>query len=77
MPDWAWERLYTYEQATGRTWFPPDLLPKRFRKNGELPTIEQVREWCKTSRGGNNYDLFKSNPVQDAPSCMTGFVDCE
>ncbi len=77
LPEWAWNRLAEYEQATGRTWFPPSILPAAFRKDGQLPTIEMVRNWSKTSRGGSQYDLFKTKEVTDLPSCMTGFVTCE
>ena len=73
LPEWAWDRLAWYEKEVGSTWFPPNVLPGA----SGITTIEEVREWCKTSRGGVQYDLFKSQHIEDAPSCMTGFVICE
>lgn len=53
LPDWAWERLEYYEKLIGRTWFAPGLIPgKSFEKDGYLTQIKDVREWCKTTRGG-------------------------
>ena len=75
LPDWAWDRLELYEKQLGRSWFPPGLLPGT-RGTGQIPTIAEVREWCKTSYGGRQYDMFKGSS-DDAPSCMTGWIACE
>lgn len=73
LPDWAWERLEYYEGLIGRTWFAPKTVP-----GIHIPTIPQVREWSKTSWGGKNYDLFKTETIyQDAPSCMSTWGICE
>lgn len=78
LPDWAWDKLQYYENLIDKTWFPPDILPKSFKaEKDELPTIEKVRDWSKTLRGGKRYGLFESKENVDAPSCMTGFVICE
>lgn len=74
LPDWAWDRLNHYESRLNRTWFPAGILPGA--PDGHLPRINEVREWCKTSRGGNQYNMFRNAP-EDAPSCMTGWITCE
>lgn len=74
LPDWAWERLSQYESQLKRTWFPPGILPGK--PKGYIPSIIEVREWCKTSHGGSQYKLF-SKQTEDAPSCMTGWIACE
>jgi len=74
LPDWAWERLEFYEGLIGRTWFAPNTVPGKAK--GYLNSIQEVREWCKTSRGGIQYDLFKQDAPEDAPSCFSTWV-CE
>lgn len=74
LPDWAWDRLIEYEAALGRSWFPAGILPGR--PDGDIPKISDVREWCMTSRGGKQYDMFKAK-AEDAPSCVTGWINCE
>ncbi|MEM9859071.1 MAG: phosphoadenosine phosphosulfate reductase family protein [Bacteroidota bacterium] len=74
LPDWAWERLAWFEKESGSTWFSPKTVP--WKGKGELVYINEVREWCKTSHGGRQYDAFKSAPA-DIPSCMSGFIECE
>lgn len=71
LPEWAWERLELYESKIGRSWFPAGFLP-----GGNIPTIQQVRDWCRTSHGGKQFNLFRSAP-EDAPSCMSGWIKCE
>jgi 3'-phosphoadenosine 5'-phosphosulfate sulfotransferase (PAPS reductase)/FAD synthetase len=63
LPDWAWEKLIWYEKVVGRSWFQG------------LKSISEVREWCKTSHGGKQYNMFRQ--AEDAPSCMTGWTACE
>ena len=72
LPDWAWEKLQYWESKIGRSWFPAGLVP-----GIHIPTIENVRNWCRTTRGGKQYDLFKTNDVADAPSCMSTWGICE
>lgn len=74
LPDWAWERLEMYESKLGRTWFPPDIVPGK--PKGSLTRIADVRQWCQTSHGGRQFDMFRTAP-EDAPSCMTGWMECE
>lgn len=75
LPDWAWDRLNLYEDRLNRSWFPAGILPGM--PAGHIPTINEVREWCLTTRGGKQYDLFKTVKQDDAPSCMTGWISCE
>jgi 3'-phosphoadenosine 5'-phosphosulfate sulfotransferase (PAPS reductase)/FAD synthetase len=76
LPDWAWERLEYYESELKRSWFPPRLLPGK--PDGYIPSIREVREWCKTTRYSRDgqYNMFRTAP-EDAPSCMTGWIACE
>lgn len=69
LPEWAWDRLSEYEKILGRTWFPP-LHP------GEITTIDTMREWAKTSRGGRQFDMFTKDAA-DVPSCMSTWGICE
>lgn len=71
LPDWAWEKLAEWEKKIGRTWFPPGHVP-----GIHIPTIENVREWCKTSRGGRVQDMFAPHAA-DVPSCMGTWGVCE
>lgn len=63
LPDWVWDRLQWFESVLGIPWFP-----------GE--TVAQVRDWCRTSHGGRQFNIFRQAP-EDAPSCMTGWSVCE
>ena len=72
LPEWAWERLEWYEKTLGRTWFPPGIIPG----NSGLTYIADVRQWCLTSHGGRQYNMFRGH-TEDAPSCMTGWSQCE
>lgn len=74
LPEWAWDRLEVYENSLKRTWFPSGILPGK--PDGYLPSIAEVREWCKTSHGGKQYNMFRVQ-AEDAPSCMTGWISCE
>jgi 3'-phosphoadenosine 5'-phosphosulfate sulfotransferase (PAPS reductase)/FAD synthetase len=74
LPDWAWDKLEYWESVIGRTWFDPGLLPQSM---SYIPTIPEVRQWCKTSRGGKQYDLYKTVETADAPSCMSTWGICE
>lgn len=73
LPEWAWEKLAEWEKAVGATWFNPGTVP---RLKG-LPTIEDVKLWCKTLRGGSKLDLFKQDNTADAPRCMSTWGICE
>lgn len=72
LPDWAWDRLEWYEHTLSSTWFPPGIIPGY----EGLTQIKDVRNWCLTSRGGRQFDLFRGSS-EDAPSCMTEWSICE
>jgi len=74
LPEWAWAKLIYWEKQIGRTWFRPGTLPKGM---SYIPSIAEVREWCRTTRGGRQYDLFKQDAPADAPSCMSTWGICE
>lgn len=71
LPDWVWDKLAYWESKIGRTWFGPGTVP-----GVHIPSVDQVRDWCKTSHGGKQFDMFRTAP-EDAPSCMTGWIACE
>lgn len=71
MPDWAWDRLKEYESAVGRSWFPAGTVPGKF-----IPSIEDVRAWSKTLRGGKEVDP-NAPDIADVPSCMSTWGTCE
>lgn len=80
LPDWVWEKLEYWEKKCqevsgkpGFRWFPSDIVPGKKK----IIDISDVRKWCKTSRGGKQFDLFKSIDVADAPSCMSTWGICE
>jgi 3'-phosphoadenosine 5'-phosphosulfate sulfotransferase (PAPS reductase)/FAD synthetase/16S rRNA G966 N2-methylase RsmD len=75
LPEWSWDKLEYWESKLGRSWFPSGILPGK--PKGYIPSINEVREWCKTIRGGKQYDLFKSITPADAPSCMSTWGICE
>jgi 3'-phosphoadenosine 5'-phosphosulfate sulfotransferase (PAPS reductase)/FAD synthetase len=78
MENWAWERLKTYEESIGRTWFAPDQIPSG--SPDQLPTVDQVKNWVQTSRGGKQFNMFlqaEFDNKKEIPSCMTGFMKCE
>lgn len=72
LPEWAWEQLEWYENTLGRTWFPPGVVPGM----DGLTRIADVRDWCLTSHGGRQFDMFRGHS-DDAPSCMTEWSICE
>lgn len=71
MEDWAWEKLAEWEKLAGRTWFGPDEVP-----GVHITSIADVREWCKTARGGRQFDLFAED-AKDVPTCMSTWGACE
>lgn len=74
LPDWAWDKLEYWEGKLGRTWFPAGVMPKGWP---HIPHIGDVRNWCKTSRGGKYFDMFKTGETKDAPSCLSTWGICE
>lgn len=71
LPEWAWDKLEDWETRLGRSWFPAGLIPGVF-----IPSISEVREWARTSRGGRQFDMF-SEDAKDVPSCMSTWGQCE
>ncbi len=71
LPDWAWQKLRGWEEKIGRSWFPAGTIPGTF-----IPTVDQVKEWCTTERGGYQQGLFQPDAA-DAPSCMSTWGVCE
>lgn len=71
MPDWAWEKLEQWEKRLGRSWFSAGEVPGVF-----IPTIQDAREWARTSRGGRQFGLF-SEDAKDVPTCMSTWGVCE
>lgn len=74
LPDWAWERLERYENSVNRSWFRSGILPGT-RGTGKVPTLEEVKEWSKTKRGGKEVDPEISE--KDVPACMSTWGVCE
>lgn len=76
LEDWAWDRLEYYESLIGRSWFASDQTPHHSKD--KLPTVAEVREWTKTSRGGYQYNMFKTeNNGNATPHCMSKWSICE
>lgn len=71
LPEWAWDKLQTWEKAVGRSWFAAGTVPGKF-----IPTIQDAKEWSKTSRGGAQFDIFAPDG-KDIPSCMATWGTCE
>lgn len=71
LEDWAWDKLSEWETRIGRSWFSAGMIP-----GVHIPTIDNVREWSKTSHGGRQFNLFRTD-VADVPSCMSTWGACE
>lgn len=85
-----WERRIGRTWFAPDTMPPPPAMKAELKKaNGDpeaikriklkyLPTIANVRQWCKTKRGGVQYDVFKmQSETADAPACMSTWGICE
>jgi 3'-phosphoadenosine 5'-phosphosulfate sulfotransferase (PAPS reductase)/FAD synthetase len=69
LPDWVWGKLQHWETVLGDSWF--------VYKGGETtPSLQQVREWARTSRGGKQFAMFPAES-RDVPSCMSTWGVCE
>lgn len=71
LEDWAWDKLAEWERRLGRSWFSAGDIPGVF-----IPTIQDAREWARTSRGGRQFDMFAPE-ASDVPSCMGTWGVCE
>jgi 3'-phosphoadenosine 5'-phosphosulfate sulfotransferase (PAPS reductase)/FAD synthetase len=54
---------------------PDEKLLSAF-KNKNSPSVQAVREWSKTTRGGRQMNLFAED-AKDVPSCMNTWGQCE
>jgi 3'-phosphoadenosine 5'-phosphosulfate sulfotransferase (PAPS reductase)/FAD synthetase len=66
-----WEQLKKAENEIGRTFFPPDYIPKHSCKNGKYPTIEDIEIYMK--RKNATLDMFE----EEKPSCMSFYGLCK
>lgn len=71
LPSWAWDRIEDIERSVGRSWFSAGTVP-----GVHVPTIQDAKEWAKTSRGGRQFDMFAEDE-KDPPSCMSAWGACE
>ncbi|MND99993.1 hypothetical protein D3C80_923890 [compost metagenome] len=75
LEDWAWEKLKDWEDRIDSSWFSSGILPRKSK--GYIPRIDEVRNWCMTSRGGRQYNLLATADHKDVPSCMSSWGICE
>lgn len=66
-----WQKLKDAELLVGRTFFPPDYIPKHGQKNGKFATAEDVELYINRKNG--TLDMFE----QETPSCMSMYGLCE
>lgn len=56
----------------------PDPEQVKALKNELSPSVDEVRVWAKTTRGGRQIDLFSVDELdRDIPSCMAAWGICE
>jgi hypothetical protein len=55
---------------------PDAEIAVREWKNRNVNTVDEVREWARTSRGGRQQNMFAPEAV-DVPSCMSTWGVCE
>jgi len=63
------DKIRQYEKESGRTFFAP-MVPGMYMNN-----IDEVLEWCETSRGGRQKDLLRV--INDRPACESKYGLCE
>jgi 3'-phosphoadenosine 5'-phosphosulfate sulfotransferase (PAPS reductase)/FAD synthetase len=66
-----WQKLKDAEQKIGRSFFPPNYIPKRACKNRQYPMAEDIERYIRDKN--NSIDMFQ----QDTPSCMSVYGLCE
>ena len=66
-----WIRLKEAELLIGRTFFPPDYIPKRFCSNKKFPTVYDVEKYIAENNATG--DMFKT----ETPKCMSVYNLCE
>lgn len=75
------ERLKEAEKTVGRTFFPPNYIPKHYmsridEKTGKkMPTIENVIRYVTDKN--SNLDLFEDEKKNDERKCMSFYGICE
>lgn len=65
--EWAINRLIEAEKKIGRSFFPPDYIPKRACRNGQFPMIPDVIKYLSDK---SNPDMFEP---EGGYSCMSMF----
>ncbi len=66
-----WEKLKDAEKLVGRSFFPPDYIPKHSCKNRKFPMLEDIKLYINRKNG--TLDMFE----QETPSCMSFYGLCE
>lgn len=75
------ERLKQAEKTVGRTFFPPDYIPKRYmtridEKTGKkIPTVENVIRYVTDKN--STLDLFEDDKKSNNQKCMSFYGICE
>lgn len=69
LPDWVFDKLAHWEKVMNHSWFV-------YKGGSTFPTLQEVREWAQTSRGGRQFDMFAPDS-KDVPSCMSTWGACE
>jgi 3'-phosphoadenosine 5'-phosphosulfate sulfotransferase (PAPS reductase)/FAD synthetase len=64
-------RLKDAEMKVGRTFFPPDYIPKHACKNRKYPFVSDVEKYLNDKN--NTLDMFE----EETPSCMSAYNLCE
>lgn len=70
LPDWVWDKIKDWEKRARVQWFKPFLVPGLARCS-----VEDVRKWCKTKRGGHKEDPMAPD-ANDVPTCMSTWGVC-
>ncbi len=66
-----WQELKDAEARVGRTFFPPDYIPKHAQKNRKFATCDDVEKYIKGKN--QTLDMFE----EKTPSCMSVYNLCE
>ena len=75
------ERLKEAEKTVGRTFFPPNFIPKQYMKRVDaktgkkVPTVENVIRYVTDKN--SNLDLFQDELDNDTRKCMSFYGICE
>ncbi len=75
------DRLKEAEKTVGRTFFPPNFIPKQYMKRidvktgKKVPTVENVIRYVNDKN--SNLDLFQDELDNDTRKCMSFYGICE